>query len=216
MNIIFVHAFEDNLVSRFRRVIGDGKKFKTIKCPVSRVTGEVPPSIRKGNAILPIMLPELNALNSAKYLYLRELSEPRDNSLRLVVQEAIANPDGLVHPHPELPELEEILRGSSLIESTDACRVFELTWERYVAYLVTEECVGSCGQDDDEVYTGQLFRMYTKSHFLEHLSRDTGGHTESVLHFKLTCLNHLVDVAAYAPPEVKQIGQVSSVPTRIQ
>jgi hypothetical protein len=55
------------------------------------------------------MLPELNALNSAKYLYLRELSEPRDNSLRLVVQEAIANPDGLVHPHPGLPELEEIL-----------------------------------------------------------------------------------------------------------
>ncbi len=182
MNIIFVHAFEDNLVSRFRRVIRDGKKFKTIKCPVSRVTGEVPPSIRKGNAILPIMLPELNALN----------------------------------PHPELPELEEILRGSSLIESTDACRIFELMWERYVAYLVTEECVGSCGQYDDEVYTGQLFRVYTKSHFLEHLSRDTGGHTESVLHFKLTCLNHLVDVAAYAPPEVKQIGQVSSVPTRIQ
>jgi hypothetical protein len=31
--------------------------------PVSRVTGEVPPGIRKGNAILPIMLPELNALN---------------------------------------------------------------------------------------------------------------------------------------------------------
>jgi len=30
-------------------------------------------------------------------------SEPRDNSLRLVVQEAIANPDGLVRPHPELP-----------------------------------------------------------------------------------------------------------------
>jgi hypothetical protein len=31
---------------------------------------------------------ELDSLNSVKYLYLRELSEPRDNSLRLVVQEA--------------------------------------------------------------------------------------------------------------------------------
>jgi hypothetical protein len=85
-----------------------------------------------------------------------------------------------------------------------------------VAYLVTEECVGSCGRDDDEIYTGKLFREYTKSHFLEHLSRDTGGHTESILHFKLTCLNHVVDVAAYAPPEVKQIGQDSSISTRIQ
>jgi hypothetical protein len=30
----------------------------------------------------------------------------------------------------------------------------------------------------------------------------------------LTCLNHLIDIAAYAPPEVKQVGLVSSV--RIQ
>jgi hypothetical protein len=51
---------------------------------------------------------ELESLNSAKYLYLRDLSEPRDNSLRLVVQEAVANPSGLVRPHPELPELEEL------------------------------------------------------------------------------------------------------------
>jgi hypothetical protein len=162
------------------------------------------------------MRTELNALNSAKYLYLRELSEPRDNSLRLVVQEAVVNPDGLVHPHPELPELEKIFRSASPIEYTDACRTFEITWKHYVAYLVTEECAGSCGRDDDEIYTGKLFRVYTKSHFLEHLSRDTGGHTEPILHFKLTCLNHLVDVAAYVPPEVKQIGLDSSISTRIQ
>ena len=162
------------------------------------------------------MLPEFDALNSAKYLYLRELWEPRDNSLRLVVREATVNPDGVVHPHPELPELEEILRDSSPIESTDACRIFELTWERYVAYLVTEECVGSCGQDADEIYTGKLFRVYTKSHFLDHLARDTGGHAEPVLHFKLTCLNHLIDVAAYAVPQFKQIAPNANTPNRIR
>jgi hypothetical protein len=159
---------------------------------------------------------ELDFLDSAKYLYLKELTEPRDNSLRLVVQEAVVNPGGLVRPHPELPELRQLLRGASPIESTDSCRTFELTWKRYVAYLVTEECVGSCGHYDDEMYSGNVFRVYTKSHFLEHLSRDTGGHTESILHFKLTCLNHLVDVAAYTVPEIRQIGPVSSAPTRIQ
>jgi hypothetical protein len=157
---------------------------------------------------------ELDSLNSAEYLYLAELTEPRDNSLRLVVQEAVVNPGGVVHPHPELPELEEISRGASPIESTETCRTFELTWRHYVAYLVTEECVGSCGRYDDEVFTGRLFRIYTKSHFLEHLARDTGGHTEEIFHYKLTCLNHLIDVAAYSPPEVKQVGPVSSV--RIQ
>jgi len=155
-------------------------------------------------------------LDLAKYLYLRELAEPRDNSLRLVVQEAVVIPGGLVRPYPELPELDELSKGASPIESTDNCRTFELTWKRYVAYLVTEECVGSCGQDADEIYTGKLLRVYTKSHFLEHLSRDTGGHTEAVLHYKLTCLNHLIDVAAYAPPEIKQISPISSTPTRIQ
>ena len=127
---------------------------------------------------------ELDSLDSAKYLYLRELSEPRDNSLRLVVQEALVNPAGLVRPHPELPELEGILKAASPIESTENCRRFELIWKRYVAYLVTEECVGSCGSYDDEIFSGKLFRVYAKSHFLEHLARDTGGHTGEVLHTK--------------------------------
>jgi hypothetical protein len=159
---------------------------------------------------------EPNSLDSAKYLYLRELSEPRDNSLRLVVQEAVINPSGSVGSHPELPELTEILKDASPIEFTEDCRSFELTWKHYVAYLVTEECVGSCGSYDDEMFSGKLFRVYTKSHFLEHLAQDTGGHAEEILHYKLTCLNHLIDVAAYTPPEVRQLGPAASTSTQIQ
>jgi len=159
--------------------------------------------------------PELSSLDSTKYLYLRELTEPRDNSLRLVVQEAVVVHGGYVRPQ-ELPELERLSSLAAPIESTDSCRSFELTWKRYVAYLVTEECVGSCGQYDDESFSGRLFRVYTKSHFLEHLARDTGGHTEEVLHYKLTCLNHLIDVAAYSPPQVRQIGPASVTPAQIQ
>ncbi len=103
-----------------------------------------------------------------------------------------------------------------LIESTEGCRTFELSWKCYVAYLVTEECVGSCGTYDDETYTGKLFRVYSESHFLNHLARDTGSHTEPVQHYKLTCLNHLIDVAAYAPPEIRLIEAVSPHPLRIQ
>lgn len=159
---------------------------------------------------------EADSLNSARYLYLRELSEPQDNALRLVVQEAVVNAAGSVLSHPELPELEKTLKDASLIESTDECRSFELVWRRYVAYLVTEECAGSCGSYEDELFSGKLLRVYTKSHFLEHLARDTGGHTEPVLHYKLACLNHLIDVAAYAPPEVTQLGSTSTTSMRIQ
>src|SRR5450755_2035939 len=43
----------------------------------------------------------------------------------------------------ELPELAAIRKDASPIESVEGCRVFELYWRRYVAYLVTEELVGS-------------------------------------------------------------------------
>jgi hypothetical protein len=147
----------------------------------------------------------LEEVNSAKYLYLRDLSEPRDNSLRLVVEEAVANVSGVVPELHVVPELAKILEGASLIESTAGCRMFELYWKRYVAYLVTEECVGSCGSDQDELYTGRLLRQYSKSHFLDHLARNTGGHIRPFQHYKLICLNHLIDVASEQPPEIRVI-----------
>jgi hypothetical protein len=72
------------------------------------------------------------------------------------------------------------------------------------------------GHSDDEIFTGKLFRVYTQSHFLDHLARDTGGHTETILLFKWTCLNHRIDVAAYSPPEVRLVGAVSAQRARIQ
>lgn len=137
-------------------------------------------------------------LNQAKYLYLRQISEPQDNSLRLVVEEANADRgETLSTPNPAGPFTEY-----TPIEAVEGCRTVELRWRRYVAYLVTEEFVGSGGSYQDEVYTGNLLRVYTKSHFLDHLSRDTGYHTEAFLHYKLVCLNHLIDVASSSPPEV--------------
>jgi hypothetical protein len=148
-------------------------------------------------------------LNSAPYLYLRQLSEPTDNSLRLIVEEAVLNRSGTVVPPPEwatAPELTNTLRDASPIESVEGCRTFELYWKRYVAYLVTEEGVGSCGRSDDEVFTGRLLRHYSKSHFLDHLAQDTGGHTQPLQHYKLICLNHLIDVASEGSPEIQVVS----------
>ena len=88
----------------------------------------------------------------------------------------------------------------------------------YVAYLVTEELVGSNAKDgyDDECFTGKLLRSYSKSHFLAHVARDTGGHIEPIQHYKLVCLNHLIDVAACAPPEVRVLASGSDTQARIQ
>ncbi len=146
-------------------------------------------------------------LNSVKYLYLRQLSEPKDNSLRVTVEEAIANRAGIAPGWATTPELADILGDAYPIESIEGCRTFELYWKSYVAYLVTEEMVASCGKYEDEVYSGTVFRTYQKSHFLEHLARDTGGHSEPLRHYKITCLNHVIDVAAYGPPDVRLLTE---------
>jgi len=86
--------------------------------------------------------PEFDSLNSVKYLFLREISEPRDNSLRIVVDEAVANQRRTVSLGSELPELATLGKDAWPIESVEGCRTFELSWKRYVAYLVTEEMVG--------------------------------------------------------------------------
>ena len=54
-------------------------------------------------------------LDQTNYIYLHELSEPRDNSLRIVIQGAAANnsssPVSLLLERPELAALEEFTGG---------------------------------------------------------------------------------------------------------
>lgn len=142
-------------------------------------------------------------LNSVKYLHLRELrdSEKSLNSLRIIVEEAAINQAAVANLGH--------LKNARPIESVDGGKLFELSWKLYVAYLITEELVGSNAKNgyDDECYTGKLLRLYTKSHFLAHLARDTGGHTGDILHFKLICLDHLIDVASCDPPVVRRIDR---------
>jgi hypothetical protein len=142
-------------------------------------------------------------LDQAEYLYLRDISEPSDNSLRLVVEEARVNRSKIGKGLSLPDQFSELLRDASPIEATEGCRTLELQWDHYVAYLVTEEVVGSAGDHRDEVYTGNLLRVYSKSEFLDYLGRNTGGHIEPVTHYKLICLNHLIDVASYGPPETR-------------
>ncbi len=148
-------------------------------------------------------------LDRAEYLYLRDISEPSDNSLRLVVEEARVNESkaGTALALPD--QFSEIIKDASLIEPTEGCRRFEVRWDHYVAYLVTEEVVGSSGDRHDEVYIGNLLRLYSKSQFLDYLGRNTGGHIEPLTHYKLICLNHLIDVASYEPPEIRLLDAMA-------
>jgi hypothetical protein len=125
----------------------------------------------------------IGQLNSVRYVDLREISEPNKrafNSLRIVVEGAVVSEASVAVS--DRPEIANLLAGAHPIESV----------------------VGSNAPNGytDEVYWGKILRVYTGSRFLDHVMRDTGGHTQEVLHYKLICLNHFIDVISSYPPEV--------------
>jgi hypothetical protein len=138
-------------------------------------------------------------IDDCKYLYLRELREPEDNTLRIVVAEAKA--DG---PPEDIEILGKVISGTRAIESDESCRLFEVFWPSYVAYCVRNESYTSW--DDSQVWEGRLFRVYSKSHFRDYVAKDTCSSDEypgPLRHWCLLCLNHLVDVIGCAEPEFR-------------
>jgi hypothetical protein len=137
-------------------------------------------------------------IDSCKYLYLREINEPRDNWLRLVVEEATAGTE-LMHV---LPGTNIEMPGQA-IESNEDCRLFNLVWKGYIAYSVRDESYAAA--DSNELHSGKLFCLYSKSHFLEYISHSTFAsedHPGPFQHVGIVCLNHVVDVVSDKAPEI--------------
>ena len=154
---------------------------------------------------------QLTRFNQAKYLFLRSLNETGFNRLELVAQEAIANEakrgDLTTSRLPD--SLSFLLQDAVAIESVPGSCSFRFFWKRYTAYLVTEECVAGGGNFDDESYEGDRVRIYSNSHFIEHLARDTGGHAGPLIHYKIICQNQVIDIVAEDHPEIAIIESSS-------
>ena len=107
-------------------------------------------------------------VDKCAYLNLREMCEPEENSLRLVVEEMRAG-----------DVTEDLVVGATnlgparRIEHTEACRVFEITWDTYIAYCVVNESYAL--GDKADVSDGRRFRVYSKSQFLDYAVRTPLG-----------------------------------------
>jgi hypothetical protein len=140
-------------------------------------------------------------LNSCKYLYLDSISEPETNSLRLILSEGIVldRTETLVIGDAEIPDV-------SPIEVTDASRRFELVWDSYISFAVRNESY--CAWDKEENWTGNAFRMYSKSKFLDFVATGTFASVEypgPFVHYAIVCLDHVIDVASKHPPRVRRM-----------
>jgi hypothetical protein len=98
-----------------------------------------------------------------------------------------------------------MLSESKGIEHGPGCRVFEINWESYVGYSVLDESYALPEPKSSEG-TGRLFVEYTKSVYLDYLTRVTfadSTYPGPFKHWGVYCLNHCIDVASTAVPTIE-------------
>jgi hypothetical protein len=123
----------------------------------------------------------------------------------LVVQEAAAGREG----GPFVVGGVDLGKGTRVIESAPRHRIFELVWDSYVACCITNESFSSPDSKDEKRESGTLLRLYSKSHFLDHIRTNTIAteeHPGPLLHVCVVCLNHVVDVVATKLPEIRKLA----------
>lgn len=140
-----------------------------------------------------------DAIESCQDLYLLDIRETRDNSLRLVLGEAFIS-DSVYEP-PEVPELAAIrehLIGHP-IEVNAYSRIFVITWRDYLGYAVISESRATAGEDER---TGRRFYRYGRSRFRDFITHGTWDNGETMLAWGVSCLNHCIDVASHSEPDI--------------
>ncbi len=152
-------------------------------------------------------------IDECRYLYMRGLHEPRDNKVRFLVEEA-----GLQTPRPAsgnaaLGSVAALLEDAQPIESDSSSRLFEIVYDEYISYTVSNETYSKY-PELPEVFTGNLFRIYSWSFLLEMTRKTTYAGDEHpgpgpLEHHQIPCLNHVIDVITTRPPRMAVIDRMA-------
>lgn len=142
---------------------------------------------------------DLADLDTCHSLFLCEIGEPEQNCLRLLIEDAFVLPQ-----EATIRFGNSEITGGRPVESTENSRLFEVTWNNYVAYNVANESYST--RTESEEFSGRLARLYSKSHFLEYISRATLVSKEypgPLRHVQIICECHIVDAVSTEFPQVR-------------
>jgi hypothetical protein len=145
-------------------------------------------------------------IDACEWIFAREISEPRENVLRIVVQEATVS-----QVEEPIQVGRQTITGRR-VRSNASHRMFEVLWERYIAYSVLNESFSTVDPEGTIRESGKRFRVYLKSSFLEHIERSsiaTHEYPGPFKHYSLVCENHIIDVVAQDLPSIRQLHPVS-------
>lgn len=141
----------------------------------------------------------MSVVDSCSSLFLRDIGEPEENTLRLVLHE------GKVSAHSESLEIAgTTIDGLHRVYTGADTRLIELVWHKYVAYGVTNESFAvQDGTTSPE--SGRLLRRYSKSAFLDYVAHSTlatDKYPGPYMHVEVVAENHIVDVVSTELPSL--------------
>jgi hypothetical protein len=134
-------------------------------------------------------------INDCKFMFLQQIEEQGDNSLRLVVVEGIVRGETVSH------EVGGVQLSGHPVEPSPHSRIYEITWNKYVAYAKDSE--------DDQPTSSARFCEFSKSSFLRYVSESTFANDEypgPLKHFAIGCENHIVDVVSVGDPTIRSLS----------
>jgi hypothetical protein len=147
-------------------------------------------------------------LSACQHLFLGAASEPRANSLKIEVIE------GRVSRVAVPVEVAGQSLGQGFPMSVDeTCARYELTWNSYVLYQVTNELFGQKEESQDGIL-GNSASIYRFSGLLEYVVRSTIASDEypgKLAHYQIICADHVIDVISAERPECLRISRTLQV-----
>ena len=139
-------------------------------------------------------------IDSCDYLLLHEVIEIGNQGLRLVVEEARASAESVA-----LDVGGTTISDLHFVEQSG--KIFEIIWENYIAYCVRNESY--CGNiKEEQIAVGKMFCIYSKSYFLDYISRATFATAEypgPFQHYAVFCENHVIDVVSMQAPQTRRL-----------
>ncbi len=135
------------------------------------------------------------------YLYLDKLVEENDLELVLWISEASSECSEGRNEENEIK--------SEIITPKKLCKKYKIIFDEYISYSVRNESFTTW--NNYEVFTGNLFRLYSKSRFLDYVSVAVDSfiieHTQEneIKYFGIICLNNIIDIATCNEPTIEEI-----------
>jgi len=147
-------------------------------------------------------------MNQHKYLDMIEIQETYKDCLRIVIAEAgVPDIAQEISSEEESNEaLRKLLNESKPIEVAESSTRYEIVFDDYIAYAVTNE---SYAGGIEEKFEGRLARVYSESAFLNYIGQGTfatADYPGSFVHYGFCCLNQIIDIVSERPPTVKLIN----------